>query len=505
MTLRAVCYPRVSSAGQRERDTIAGQLDELPVFISARGWELVKPVATYMDDGFSAKSGKLAARTGLAALLRDAGAGLFDVVVVAHFDRLTRSEDLAERGMILGALQLAGVRVAEAMGGEVLDLNTGHGDLMASIKAYVAANETRLRSERVRLGKQAIAARGGKPTGKTPYGLAYQRPSLWSLDPVRAPIALEIYERAAGGESCGSIAIDLARRGLPALGPSPWHKGRVRDLIRSRHTRGEWVSVRATRTTVAVPPIVTEELWQAAQRALDANRKCGLRRTKHVYLLEGLGHCGACGAPMRIRTGGMCRQRWMRPSAYACANRMAATRTGPPCNAPAVLIAEADARAWAAICRELEDPSLPAELAAERRGIATASQDWDRDATGYRSHLDRLEKVAAAVLVRFRRGAITDRELDRELDALNRERAVLRAQLATAERARGAATSAQARLGAAEATMGELRAKLAVATPEERRDIVAALVDPGGVTFSGTSIRVELFVPRSSGLVAAAS
>jgi hypothetical protein len=47
--------------------------------------------------------------------LRDAAAGRFDVVVVADIDRLTRSEDLGERGAILGALQRAGVCVASAV------------------------------------------------------------------------------------------------------------------------------------------------------------------------------------------------------------------------------------------------------------------------------------------------------------------------------------------------------------------------------------------------------
>src|SRR5690242_6765054 len=123
MTLRAVGYARVSSAAQRERETIASQLRVLPEFIARQGWTLVKPITTYIDDGKSAKAGKLDKRDGLAALLRDAAAGEFDVVCVVDVDRLTRSEDIAERGMILGAFHRAGVRVASAMSGEVMDLS----------------------------------------------------------------------------------------------------------------------------------------------------------------------------------------------------------------------------------------------------------------------------------------------------------------------------------------------------------------------------------------------
>jgi DNA invertase Pin-like site-specific DNA recombinase len=105
--LRAVLYARVSSLGQRDRHTIASQLSVLPKFVAARGWHLVKPANTYVDDGHTAKAGFLSQRAGFAHLLRDAGLGAFDVVVVADLDRLTRSEDLKERGEVLGAFQRA--------------------------------------------------------------------------------------------------------------------------------------------------------------------------------------------------------------------------------------------------------------------------------------------------------------------------------------------------------------------------------------------------------------
>jgi DNA invertase Pin-like site-specific DNA recombinase len=100
--VRAACYLRVSSQAQREADTIESQRRVLPEFIACRGWTIAQPVETYVDDGRTAKAGQLEKRLGLAALLRDAANGLFDVVVTMDVDRLTRSEDLAERGAISG-------------------------------------------------------------------------------------------------------------------------------------------------------------------------------------------------------------------------------------------------------------------------------------------------------------------------------------------------------------------------------------------------------------------
>src|SRR5450631_3865344 len=119
--VRAVIYARVSSLAQRHQQTIASQLEALPRFVSLRGWYLVKPADTYVDDGRTAKAGYLSERLGFTRLLQDAGLGQFDVVVVVDLDRLTRSEDLRERGEVLGAFQKAGVQIAVSSSGQVLD------------------------------------------------------------------------------------------------------------------------------------------------------------------------------------------------------------------------------------------------------------------------------------------------------------------------------------------------------------------------------------------------
>lgn len=504
MTVRAVAYARVSSIAQRERDTIASQLAVIPAFIAAQGWDLVRPVDTYVDDGRSAKAGRLEARVGLTALLRDAAAGGFDVVVVVDVDRLTRSEDLTERGAILGAFQRAGVKIASATSGQVLDLSTTSGDLFSSLYAFFAAEENRKRAERSTRGKLALASRGGKIGGLTPYGLIYDKPSRsWALHPERAAIVRELFERVAGGESCWALAEELNRRGVPYHGPKgTWARGRVWCVIKSRHPVGEYIGHRATRTIVPVPPIVSEDLWQAAQAALAMGRKSALRKTKHLYLLEGLARCGACGGRMMVRSAVLDKRRFPSPARYVCEYRKYDRPGRARCAAPFLLAPEADARAWAAVVRELADPGLPAELAADRRTRAADARDWAGDAEGYRAHLARLDRVHESHLARFRRGLLTDDELDQELAAVRRERAAVAAQLRFAEGARGSAISAQARLRDATATMEALAAAAARATPEERREIIQTVIDPGGVVVHGAELHVELWIARPAAVEA---
>ena len=127
--LRAVIYARVSSTAQRDRQTIASQISTLPTFIASRGWILAKPAGTYVDDGRTAMEGFLSKRTSFTRLIQDAALGFFDVVVIVDMDRLTRSEDLQERGEVLGAFQRAGVQLAISSTGQLLDLRSSVGDL----------------------------------------------------------------------------------------------------------------------------------------------------------------------------------------------------------------------------------------------------------------------------------------------------------------------------------------------------------------------------------------
>ncbi len=493
MTLRAVCYARVSSVAQRERDTIASQLRTLPEFVERQGWTLVRPVETYTDDGYSAKAGKLGARVGLAAMLRDAAAGVFDVLVVVEIDRLTRSEDLTERGAILGALQRAGVKVASAASGQVFDFSTSSGDLFGTLQAFFAAEWARKHRERIVQGKLTAIQRGRKPSGPTPYGLAYERATgAWSVDPVTGPNVLEMFTRVAGGDSSLTISNDFQDRDI-ARPRGAWTREGVWKIVRSRHPVGEWIVDKRRRLTIAVPPIVTEELWQRAQDALIAHGKRGLRKTKHFYLLEAVARCGLCGSRMLIRSRTTGR-RQVNPPAYVCRSRKIEIRGMPRCTGAIVRTADADARAWEQVARVIQDPALLAALVAKQAEGDEAAHDWASDAEGYRRHLERLDRTETAVLARFRRGAITEAGLDTELAALGRERQGVRAQLSTAEQAKAAAGLTRDRLHDTSSMLEALRASAASSEPEARRDVLRALLGTGGVVFDPDAIRFELVV-----------
>jgi site-specific DNA recombinase len=482
--VRAAIYARVSSAAQREAHTIENQLRVLPAFVAAQGWELA---GTWVDDGRSAKSGMLDQRDGFADLVRAAEARKFDLLVVVDVDRLTRTNSIEERALILGPFQRLGIDIVTPSGGR-LDMRTMLGELWITIQALGAAEENRKRSERIKAGKLRAIAEGRKPSGPTPYGYRYSRTNgTWSLHPGEALIVHEIFLRVASGDACIAIADDLTCRGIPAP-RTTWSMHPVYRIVKNRVAVGEWTADKKRGSIIKVPAIVTEEEWHAADRALFAHRKRGLVKTLHVYLLDnGLARCGACGANMVVRsaTGPIGHRN---EPAYVCRAR----RDRHACDAPIPKIPATDARVWVAICEELEQPDLLAALANVGQQRAGDLHDWTSDADTHRSHLARLEKVEAAIMARFRRGSISEGALDVELAALSRERRMVRGQLATAEKAMGSTVSAQARLRDAAGLLEQLRAALPLATPTLRRELVRTLIEPGGVTFRGTTPVLDL-------------
>jgi DNA invertase Pin-like site-specific DNA recombinase len=480
--MRAALYARVSSLRQRTRQTIDAQLAVLPDYAREMGWMVA---GTYIDDGKSAKTGKLADRTGFARLVADCQAGHFDVVVVVSIDRLTRSEDHGERGAIIGAFQKSNVQIA-VVGAGIQDLSTFAGDSYVSMQALLAAEENRKRKMRAIGGKLVAIARGHKPAGRTPYGLHFDPVArAWSIDEPAAALVREAFRRVAAGEGTTTIAADLTERGIPGRPEATWTAIRIWKFIQAPLYRGEWMADKKRRLTIKVPAIVTEAEWTAARDALLAHGKRGRARSRHTYLLAGLAVCGRCGAPIGVATGDL---RWSgrngasagaTPARYVCCRRRRPDRGAERCGLPYRETADVDGRLWSALERLiLSGDRLERAARLKESEAGTDDAVWAADLTSARSRLARLSSTEAALLARFRRGSISEAAMDGELEAISRERRMLEMQAETAMRGRSAATRLRARSGAALDLIADLRCRIATATPEDRQRYVASMIDP---------------------------
>lgn len=493
--MRAVCYLRVSSAGQAERGTIDAQRRDLPAFVARQGWQLVRPVGTYVDDGRTARAGHLQRRTGLLSLLRDLGAGGIDVVVVADLDRLTRSEDLTERGAILGALQRHGVRVASVSTGQVLDLSSSLGDLMSGLQAFFAAEDNRKRSQRIAAGKLTAIARGWKPSGPTPYGLDYDRAThTWSVDPTTSAIARQILERVAAGESTEAIAIDLERQGAPRPRSQIWLRERVWRIATLPHlSSGRWCADVDRDLWIEVPLVVAPELWRRAQARLAESGRRGLRRTKHVYLLEGRARCASCGQAILIRSPRSFGAGRQIAAAYVCRGRKLSHHQIPVrCEAPPVPVAELDERIWQALTSELARPGLAAQILELERSRQRDAGQLEAQLAAARAELSRLAAVERAILRRHSLGSISSAALDHELAVLGQDRGRAEAAAQAAELDAQRSGRAQVRIHDLATTLRDLGEALRAADGAARAEVVRAVVAPGSALLECYTRELEL-------------
>src|SRR5919107_1134533 len=222
----ALCL-RVSSEEQRERETIEIQNEFLSQYCRLYGLDVA---GIYKDDGVSGTI-PLEERPEGRRLLEDAQAGRFDTVLVYKLDRLGRSllviVDAHDR------LEAAGVALKSAT--EPIDTSTPSGRLIFQMLASFAEYERAAIAERTRSGLHR-AYRGGKHTGRIPYGYRLT-PDEHGLEIVEeeARIVREIIANVAEGSTRSGEALQgrpaQARRSLVSAN-GPLH-GPPERLLRS--------------------------------------------------------------------------------------------------------------------------------------------------------------------------------------------------------------------------------------------------------------------------------
>lgn len=493
--LRAVIYARVSGKAQREAETIESQLELLPCDVERQGWELARAPRHYVDDGRTAKDGHLAKRTAFTRLIADAAAGEFDVVVVYDVDRLTRAEGWKERGQIIGPLQAAGVRIYEHTTGQLHDASTSHGDLILSIRTVLAAEENRKRRMRSLHGRARAIRLGKNPAGPPPYGLDFSKNGGWSVVDAEAEVIREIYQRIIAGEPCSAIGLELEERGIKSPRGGRWAWS-VWNLAHKATYRGLYQAGGLGGAAIAVPAIVDDATWYAAQAAMHERRRRGLNHTRHPNLVAGLAFCALCGERLWVTTETVGSDGVRRNAYYVCPRRRTPRHGQTRCGLPWVNLRDVEAAVWSVVIETLERPDVLEDGLGVQAELDATAGAWVEDLRRAEDRLRRLERVQETVLDRFRRGMIPEAVMDRELAAAARDRAFTEQQLAAARAQAQAAGEGGARVGDLVGALDQLRANIRRAkTVPARREIVEAVVDRVEVDGSG-QVWVDVVVPR---------
>jgi site-specific DNA recombinase len=439
-------YERTSSDDQRERETIKTQTEAIDGYLATR--PEIRIFKRYRDDGVS---GTIAfeARPASGDLVRDARLQKFKQVWFTRPDRLGR-----KAVHILNA-----VETFDELGIEMVAvLEPIESRFMLQIKAAVAEEHRREFLEITSRGMDRAAKEGRYTGGIVPLGyrvdgekntarLAPSDVLVWA-DWTEADLVRHMYRwLAIHGWSCRKIADELNARGVPTAyvqdgrlvqerggvrklhTQGKWRPGRIRNLVVNAVYRGELqYGRRSTKpggreiVSARVEPLVSEEIWQAAQQTLAANRimaKNGKRR----YLLRSLVVCGLDG----LHYSGSLN----RGTVYYRCNGQLVER-GPHegrCPAKSFKGPDLEPVIWADIERFLEDPgdilqelsweaeasAAAAEVEVERQTLETALRDCALQR-------DRMLDL-------YRRGHILLDELEAQLKEIERDQSGLRERL----------------------------------------------------------------------------
>lgn len=150
-------YARVSQAQGDDRTPGEIQLRELRRYARDRGWEVTRE---YFDHS-TGKSGEV--RPALDALMADARAGRFEIVLVWRFNGFARST----RHLILGLDELRGLGIDFVSLQENIDTSRSAGQAVQRFVLAVAELERTLTSERIKAGIRRAREQGKRP-GRPP-------------------------------------------------------------------------------------------------------------------------------------------------------------------------------------------------------------------------------------------------------------------------------------------------------------------------------------------------
>jgi DNA invertase Pin-like site-specific DNA recombinase len=298
--LRAALYGRVSSEEQVEGYSLDAQDRAGRAHLEAQGWELVR---VYRDEGKSARSDDLAKRPQFAAMLADAEAGLFDVIVVHKLDRFSRN--LRVTLETLERLERSGVGFVSIS--EQMDFTTPTGRVMLSTMGGFAQFYSDNLSLETKKGKAEPKAQG-LYNGLLPFGLKkHAETGLPVPDPETYPGLLLAFQLAAQGKSDRDVADALNTAGYRTTGNrgrNPFTKDTVCRLLQNRFYLGELPDGKGGWVPAAHQPVLDEELFAQAIAARRANQSGSLNVTRQHrrHSLSGLGVCGHCGGKLHILT-----------------------------------------------------------------------------------------------------------------------------------------------------------------------------------------------------------
>lgn len=435
----AAIYCRVSTAGQAENGTsLESQRDACLRLAGERGYTVPQENVLLED-----WSGADLERPRLDRARELVRSGAIQALICYAVDRLAR--DPIHVGIIAEECAKHEVELVFVL--EPLD-NSPEGALIRYVKGYAAQIERERIKERTLRGKKSRARMGFmvQATGKGIYGYRYvpETKKRVIYEP-EAQVVRRIFEACLRGESCYSIAVRLNEDGIPAFGGGLWHPRTVKRMLTNPSYKGTTIFGKTRRVSLggkrrrleerspeewieipgATPPIVTEDVFDAAQRMLSRPRR-NPNLASRKYLLTSHLEC-TCGAP----AVGTCLNHTYRY--YRCRSTWPSATRPKTCDAPYINADRLEETVWKTVREILQEPDV---VVAEIKRQQDESSFIEEELARIRSSIRRLADQERRLIRLFGIGRVTEEYVLREVEQVKKARQALESELAELQQQR---------------------------------------------------------------------
>ena len=323
---RVCAYVRVSTDEPDQLDSFEAQESHYTSLIQSNpAWAFS---GIYSDEGISGTKTKH--RLGLQEMMEDARSYKFDLILTKSLSRFARNT-VDALSLIRELMELG---IAIHFEKENINTESMESELMLSIMASLAEEESHSISENLKWSLQKSFRDGSFLPSYLPYGYYYQD-GVITIQEEEAAVVYSLFLKSNNGYGAFRLAKELNRKGIPCRRGETWNESTILGMLKNEFYTGKLLCQKTYTDERFIrhrnkgqkeqflidnhhPAIVDQVLFDAVQKKIKLRRKHTQKTTK-VYPFTGKLRCKECGTNYRRRTH-TCGYRT--PIHWTCANHI---------------------------------------------------------------------------------------------------------------------------------------------------------------------------------------
>ncbi len=305
LPLRVSYYARVSTEKEEQINSLENQVNFFREYINKnKNWTLVN---SYIDEGISGTTSRK--RENFIKMIEDSKNGIFDLIVTKEVSRFSR--DTIDS--LFYTRKLLEYNVCVYFLSDNIITASNDGELRLTIMSSMAQDEVRKISERTKFGLKRAMEKGVVLGTNNIWGYRKENGKL-VIDENEAKLIRKIFELYVNNKwGLKKLSEELAKEGYYNHNGNLIHQNTLKNIILNPKYKGYYTGglstvinyrtkkrnyysqdeIKIYKDNKNVPPIVSEELWEKANKKLLERSKSAKKYRKHqtIYTLSGKIFC----------------------------------------------------------------------------------------------------------------------------------------------------------------------------------------------------------------------